>query len=103
MLMDFLTQYNLTGLVIGFGTFLIIGLFHPLVIKGEYHFGVRIWWIFLLMGLGTIVASILIRHLLWSTLLAVWGASSLWSIGELFEQRKRVARGWFPRNPKRRN
>ena len=33
--------------------------------------------------------------------LAVWGASSLWSIGELFEQRERVAKGWFPKNPKR--
>ena len=101
--MEFLTQYNLAGLVIGFGTFLIIGLFHPLVIKGEYYFGVRIWWIFLLMGLAAIAASVLVRHLLWSTLLAVWGASSLWSTRELFEQRKRVERGWFPRNPKRRN
>ena len=35
--MEFLTQYNLTGLVIGVATFLIIGLFHPLVIKGEYY------------------------------------------------------------------
>ncbi len=34
-------------------------------------------------------------------LLAVWGASSLWSIGELFEQRRRVEKGWFPANPKR--
>ena len=33
-----------TGLIIGVATFLIIGLFHPLVIKGEYYFGTRIWW-----------------------------------------------------------
>ena len=39
-----------TGLIIGIATFLIIGLFHPLVIKGEYYFGVRIWWIFALMN-----------------------------------------------------
>ena len=88
-------------LVIGVATFLIIGLFHPLVIKGEYYFGVRIWWLFLLMGIAAVAASIAVRQLLWSTLLAVWGASSLWSIGELFEQRKRVAKGWFPQNPKR--
>jgi hypothetical protein len=99
--MDFIAQYNLTGLVIGLATFLIIGVFHPLVIKGEYHFGVRIWWAFLLMGLAAIAASVAVRHVVWSTLLAVWGASSLWSIGELFEQRKRVAKGWFPRNPRR--
>ena len=100
-MMEFLTEYNLTGLVIGVATFLIIGLFHPLVIKGEYYFGVRIWWLFLLMGIAAVAASIAVRQLLWSTLLAVWGASSLWSIGELFEQRKRVAKGWFPQNPKR--
>lgn len=100
--MEFLSEYNLMGLVIGVVTFLIIGLFHPLVIKGEYHFGVKCWWVFLLMGLAAIAASVAVRHLLWSTLLAVWGASSLWSIGELFEQRERVAKGWFPKNPKRR-
>ena len=42
--MEFLTEYNLTGLVIGIATFLIIGLFHPLVVKGEYYLGVRCWW-----------------------------------------------------------
>jgi hypothetical protein len=89
-----------TGLIIGIATFLIIGLFHPLVIKGEYYFGVRIWWIFALMGIITIAASLMIENILWSTLLAVWGASSFWSIGELFEQRKRVERGWFPKREK---
>ena len=100
--MDFIAAYNLTGLLVGFATFLIIGLFHPLVIKGEYYFGVRCWWVFLLMGLAAVAASVAIRELLWSTLLAVWGASSFWSIGELFQQRKRVAKGWFPANPRRR-
>ena len=98
---EFLATYNLTGLTIGVATFLIIGLFHPLVIKGEYHFGVGCWWVFLVMGLMSIVGSVLVHDLFFSTLLAVWGASSLWSIGELFHQRKRVERGWFPANPKR--
>ena len=93
--MEFLAQYNLTGIVIGVATFLIIGIFHPMVTKGEYYFGVKIWWLFLLMGIAAIVGSIAVRHILWSTL--------LWSIGELFEQRKRVAKGWFPRNPNRKN
>lgn len=99
--MEFLAEYNLTGLVIGAATFLIIGLFHPLVVKGEYYLGVRCWRAFLVMGIAAIAASVAVRHILWSTLLAVWGASSLWSIGELFEQRRRVAKGWFPKNPKR--
>ena len=30
---------NFTGLIIAVTTFLVIGLFHPIVIKSEYHFG----------------------------------------------------------------
>ena len=86
-----------TGLVIGIATFLIIGIFHPLVIKGEYYFGVRIWWVFAISGVAAVAASLLTENILISTLLAVWGTSSFWSIGELFEQRKRVAKGWFPK------
>ena len=39
---------HLTGLSIAVSTFLAIGLFHPIVIKMEYYFGVRLWWIFFL-------------------------------------------------------
>ena len=91
---------HFTGLIIGVATFVIIGLFHPLVIRGEYYFGVKIWWVFALMGIVAIALSVAIANVLWSTLLAVWGASSLWSIGELFEQRKRVEKGWFPKREK---
>ncbi len=89
------------GIIIGVATFLIIGLFHPLVIKGEYWFGVKCWWVFFLMGIAAVVGSLLVADVMWSTLLAVWGASSFWSIGELFEQRKRVERGWFPKREKK--
>lgn len=88
---------HFTGLIIGVATFVVIGIFHPLVIKGEYYFGVKCWWAFLLMGMVAVAGSLFVDDVLWSTLLAVWGASSFWSIGELFEQRKRVAKGWFPK------
>lgn len=88
---------HFTGLIIGVATFVVIGIFHPLVIKGEYYFGVRCWWVFLLMGIAAVAGSLFVDDVLWSTLLAVWGASSFWSIGELFEQRKRVEKGWFPK------
>ena len=99
--MDFLAAYHLTGLAIGIATFLIIGLFHPIVIKCEYHFGVGCWWVFLVMGIAAVVGSLAVQQIFWSTLLGVWGATSFWSIGELFHQRRRVAKGWFPANPKR--
>ena len=99
--MEFLMEYHLAGIMIGVATFLIIGIFHPLVTKGEYYLGVRIWWIFLLMGIAAVIGSVLVENIVWSTLLAVWGASSFWSIGELFEQRKRVEKGWFPKRPEK--
>lgn len=92
---------NFEGVIIGVCTFLIIGLFHPLVIKAEYHLGVGSWWIFLILGIGTMVASLLVESLTLSTLLGVFAFSSFWSIKELFEQRERVRKGWFPKNPKR--
>lgn len=90
---------HFTGLIIGVATFLIIGIFHPIVIKAEYYFGVKVWWIFLLCGIVTGLGSLFVEDVLLSTLLAVWSASSLWSIGELFQQRRRVERGWFPARP----
>lgn len=98
---EFLHTYHLLGLFIGIGTFLIIGLFHPIVIKCEYHFGTRCWWWFLLLGIAGIALSVWVDNIVWSALLGVLAFSALWSIGEIFEQRKRVERGWFPRNPRR--
>ena len=44
--MEFLNEYHLAGLFIGICTFLIIGLFHPVVVKAEYYWGTKCWWIF---------------------------------------------------------
>ena len=68
-MMEFIDSYNLTGLVIGISTFLIIGLFHPVVIKCEYYFGTRCWWIFLIFGVLGIISSLYVRQVLWSSLL----------------------------------
>lgn len=90
-----------TGIIIAVSTFLIIGMFHPLVIKTEYYTGTRYWWVFLLLGIASVCCALFVADILLSSLLGVAGASFLWSIGELFEQRKRVLKGWFPMNPKR--
>ena len=91
------------GMVIAISTFLIIGLFHPIVIKVEYHYGTRPWWIFLVLGIASIVSALFISDIMLSATFGVLGASLLWSIGELFEQKKRVEKGWFPKNPKRKD
>jgi hypothetical protein len=101
MIMEFLTTHNLLGLAIGIATFLVIGLFHPVVIKAEYHFGTRCWRLFLILGLVFTGLSVLMKEILCSTIMGVIGFSCFWSILEIFEQAKRVEKGWFPRNPKR--
>lgn len=92
---------NFSGLLIAVITFVIIGLFHPIVIKSEYYFGTKCWWVFAIAGISFIVASLWVENEIMSPLLGVLGCSSLWSILELFEQKKRVRKGWFPMNPKR--
>lgn len=92
-----------TGIIIAISTFLIIGMFHPIVIKTEYYTGTKYWWVFLLAGIATIVGALFVKDVIASSILGVIGASFLWSIGELFEQKKRVQKGWFPMNPKRKH
>lgn len=93
--------HHLGGLMLGICTFLIIGIFHPIVIKAEYYFGTRSWWFFLVLGILGIIACLWISNLFWSSLLGVFAFSCFWSIHEIFQQEKRVRKGWFPKNPNR--
>ena len=101
--MEWLSTLHFEGIVIGICTFLIIGLFHPVVVKAEYYWGTRCWWWFLLLGIAGIIGSLLVSNLKISTLLCVFSFSSFWTIKEVFEQRERVLKGWFPMNPKRKH
>ena len=92
---------NYVGILIGLATFLIIGLFHPLVIKGEYYFGTRCWWAFLVTGILCAGLSLYVENVYLSIIFGVISFSSFWGILEVFDQRKRVLKGWFPKNPKR--
>lgn len=90
---------NFHGLIIGLAAFIIIGLFHPIVIKAEYYLGKKVWPIFLIAGLLFIVLSVFISNLTLAAIVGIIGFSSLWSIHEIFEQEERVKKGWFPNNP----
>ena len=67
---------NFEGIIVGAAVFLIIGICHPIVIKMEYYWGKKSWWV-----LGAY--------------------SCFWGILEIISQEKRVLKGWFPENPKR--
>ncbi len=86
------------GLVIGAVAFLIIGIFHPIVIKTEYYIGKKAWPVFLIVGLALIVASLFVDSIVIASILGITGFSSFWSIHELIEQEERVRKGWFPSN-----
>lgn len=95
-----MASLHFTGLLLGISTFLIIGIFHPVVVKFYYWFGTRCWWWFLLLGVAALVASLFVEPIFPQTLLGVLAFSSFWTVREIFEQRDRVAKGWFQANPR---
>ncbi|MBQ8287633.1 MAG: DUF4491 family protein [Clostridia bacterium] len=93
---------HFNGVIIGALAFLSIGVWHPIVIKGEYYLGKKVCIpIFLLIGLACVAGSIFCPNEIVSTGLAVFGFSALWGISEVIHQEKRVAKGWFPKNPRK--
>ncbi|MCM1067214.1 MAG: DUF4491 family protein [Muribaculaceae bacterium] len=101
MIAELLSGLHFDGLLVGLATFLIIGVFHPLVIKGEYYFGSRCRRWFLWAGIVMCVVSLIVSNTIGSILAGVVAFSCFWSIKEVDEQVERVRKGWFPRNPKR--
>ena len=92
---------NFSGIIVGAATFLIIGICHPIVIKMEYHWGKNSWWLLLAVGLAFAAASIFIENDVFATVVGAAAFSCFWGILEMFEQEKRVLKGWFPENPAR--
>lgn len=90
---------NFTGIIVGLATFLIIGIFHPIVVKAEYYWGVKCWWLFLVAGIIFGALSLFVQDLIISTILGVTAFSSFWSILEVVHQKERVKKGWFPEGP----
>jgi hypothetical protein len=92
---------NFSGALIGLIAFIIIGIFHPVVVKTEYYFSHRVWPIFLVLGIASIIGSLFVSNPIVTACLGVLGWTFMWSIRELKEQRERVEKGWFPDNPNR--
>lgn len=89
------------GIFIGLAAFLIIGLFHPIIIKVEFYFTKRAFPVFIVLGIACVVLSIVTKNFTLSAILGVLGFTCFWSVKELFEQEKRVQKGWFPKNERR--
>jgi hypothetical protein len=92
---------NLNGIIVGAAVFLIIGICHPIVIKMEYYWGKKSWWVLALAGVICSVWSMFVESLIISTIIGAAAFSCFWGIHEVITQERRVLRGWFPENPKR--
>lgn len=92
---------NFSGIIVGAAVFLIIGICHPIVIKMEYHWGKRSWWVLFVAGLVFAAVSLFLRDTVWSTIAGAAAFSCFWGIHEILAQELRVLRGWFPENPAR--
>ena len=96
-----LETLNFNGLIMGAASFLIIMISRYSCIIGEYHFTKKIWILFLIIGIISIISAFFISNILISGILSIIGFSYLWGIQEVIEQETRVEKGWFPKNPKR--
>ena len=92
---------SINGILIGIISFFIIGFFHPVVIYGEYHFGIKLWPVFLFLGIVLCTVSLFVKETILSSALGITAFSCFWSILELFKQKKRVERGWFPKKKRK--
>jgi hypothetical protein len=88
---------QLTGIIIGAATFILIGFLYIAVIKVEYHLGARYWPAFTIPGVAFVGASLVVSSPLTSGLLGTAGFAAAWSAPELIKQREQVEKGWYPK------
>ncbi len=75
---------NFSGIIIGAAVFLSIGVCHPLVIKMEYYWGLKSWWIWLAAGLVFSAISLIVPNDLLSIIIGGFAFCCFWGIGEMF-------------------
>lgn len=90
-------SFNYYGIIMGIAMLIATGIGHIIVIKGEYHFGIKLWPLFLVIGILSLVFSVILKNPFISGILGIVGVTFLWGIGELFKQKERVQKGWFPK------
>ena len=81
---------NFEGIIVGAAVFLIIGICHPIVIKMEYYWGKKSWWVLLVAGLAFSALSLFTGNAIASTILGAAAFSCFWGILEIIAQEKRV-------------
>lgn len=99
--MDFFSELNILGFLVGLGSFFLTGIFHPIVKYVEYHYGKQSWPVFFFTGLILAFASGFFKHTLLTVFAGVVAFALFWCTLEIFKQHKRVIKGQAKANPKR--
>jgi len=89
----------INGILIGLASFVITGIFHPVVVKLEYHYGTKSWIWLCIPGIIALIISLFTSTII-SIVLGVLSFALFWSCIEIFKQRTRVLQGRARKNPK---
>nr|MCR5245259.1 DUF4491 family protein [Bacteroidales bacterium] len=69
---------NFSGIILGAAVFLIIGICHPIVIKMEYYWGKKSWWVLLVAGLAFAAVSLFVKDTVGASVLGAAAFSCFW-------------------------
>jgi hypothetical protein len=87
--MDFLNEYgNYSGIFLGVCTFIIIGIFHPIVIKAEYYWGKKCWWIFCSRGNCSMYRAFVPSHDIIISPFWEYSASPVYGVSKKYSSKK---------------
>lgn len=92
---------NITGILLGLFTILVIGAGFVWVIKLEYYVGARAAKAVSALGAAVILASLFMPGFASAAIVGILGGTLVWGGMELPLQAKRVKQGLFPANPNR--
>lgn len=82
-------MFNITGIIIAVIALFSIGLGHVWVPFIYRLWGLKSWYLVLVLGVLFAVVSVFIQNVILSAMLAVFAASFLWGIKELVEMDKK--------------
>ena len=74
------------GLFIGIFCFVMMSVFYPFVKKQNSCFMEKVWLVFFIVGIGSMIGAVFVEECVWSAMLAITGVMFLWSMSEIQEK-----------------
>ena len=74
------------GLFIGTFCFVMLSVFYSFVKKQNSCFMEKVWPVFFIVGIGSMIGAVFVKECVWSAMLAITGVMFLWSMSEIQEK-----------------